>query len=126
MASKASNTKTGIAPSFSPREMVYEWERMPENVRSRFEPDEVAMLDAMLTQKPGVMTKAIQTVLEFAKSKGLKGLSFHPTARFYEPAPRVIGPQAASKGAVSGVTQEGRKEDKNAKAKALSQQFRGK
>lgn len=122
MAEKASMTKTGIAPSFSPREMVYAWERLPENMRGRFSADEVALMDAMLTQKPGLMQKAIQGVVEFAKRKGLKGISFHPTARFYEEAPRVLGPQAAAIGATEAVTMP---EDKNKKAaekaKKLSQ-----
>lgn len=101
---KASMTKTGIEPSLSPREMVYQWERMPENMRGRFEANEQAFMDAMLQQKPGMMQKAIQGVVEFAKRKGLKGISFHPTARFYEEAPRVLGPQAVALGTEAAIT----------------------
>lgn len=121
MAEKASMTKTGIAPSFSPREMVYAWERLPENMRGRFSADEQALMDAMLTQKPGLMQKAIQGVVEFAKRKGLKGISFHPTARFYEEAPRILGPQAATIGATEALTVPDSSKQSAERAKRLSQ-----
>jgi hypothetical protein len=48
----------------------------------------------MLTQKPGYIQKGIQYAVDFAKSKGIKGLSFHPTARFYQEGARPVGPRA--------------------------------
>ncbi len=123
MTEKASGTKTGISPSFSPREFVYAWENMPANVRSRFDSSETQLLDAMLTQKPGLMQKAIQGAIEFAKSKGIKGISFHPTARFYENSPDVIGPRAATFGAqegVSSITEAQRREEAAKRARRLA------
>jgi hypothetical protein len=99
MVEKSSKGMMGTAPGFSPNKFVQMWETMPERMRSRFTPEEVKTLDYMLKQDPGIIQTGITKALQFAKSKGLKGLTFSPSARFYEDAPAILAPRA---GVLSG------------------------
>lgn len=96
MATKAASTKTGAVAGFSPREFVFQWERLPEAARSKFTPAEVALLDGLTKQQPGWVSTGIQKALELAKNHGLRGLSWHPTTRFYEEMVRPVGPRASA------------------------------
>lgn len=79
-----------ITPIFSPRRFASLWEKLKPAERARFSPDEVAIIDAMIQQRPGIIDKAISGVVDYAKSKGVKGISFTPQPRFYEPRPALM------------------------------------
>lgn len=85
MVEKSSSTQVGQAPSFNPRKFVSMWETMPAPMRAKFSPDEVALLDGLLTQRPSIPQQVLREAATRVKALGWSGLKFTPQTRFYEP-----------------------------------------
>jgi len=102
LAEKASTTMAEQSPTFRARNFVFDWQRMPLADKAKFSAEEKAILDALTKQEAeSALAKAAQWVINQKKIIGSQALTFHPTARFYEPAVKKLPPRAGGASAIS-------------------------